>query len=147
MVNGRAFDWEHLTVKRNGVTLAELQSIDFERSSGISRRRGKGRKTRGYTRKGLEAKFKCKLTIEAWDEMLKGDSEIKEKGLYDIDGFDFVLSLDKGNGEVIVVTLEDCVFTSDKHSGYDIDTDGFMVDLEGEILSDVDFDGIRGLGI
>ncbi len=146
MINGKTYGWEHLTVQRDKTILSEIQMIDFERSSGINRRKGKGLKTRGYTRKAVEAKGKLKMTLEEYEIMLANDADMKKGGVYGAKPFDIVLTANVGDGKPTTLTLEDCVFVSDKYSGIEPDTEGVMVELSFEILGDLDINGARAFG-
>ena len=144
MINGRKYDWEHITIQRLGITLIEIQNIDFGDKSEIKRRRGKGRKTIGFTRKGIEGSGKMEITREEYN-VLMTDAEIIREGFYGITPFDIVVAYDKGDGETTTDTLESCIFVERKFSGIEIDTEGPMVELPFEILGDIDTDGVRAL--
>jgi hypothetical protein len=136
MVNGRKYDWEHITVQRKGITLIEIQNIDYGDKSGINRRRGKGRTTIGFTRKGIEGSGKMEITREEYNALLL-DDEIRTKGFYNIDPVNIIIAYDKGDDETASDTLEDIVFTERKFSGIEVDTEGPMVELPFEILGGI----------
>jgi hypothetical protein len=136
MINGRRFDWEHITIQRKGITLIEIQNISYSDKSEITRRRGKGRTTIGFTRKGIEGSGEMEVTREEYNTLLL-DDEIRSKGFYSIDPVDIVIAYDKGDNETATDTLEEIVFTERKFSGIEVDTEGPMVGLPFEILGGI----------
>lgn len=141
MVNGRYYDWEHITAKLKGGTLVDIESIEYSDEQKLNRKYGKGRKTRGYTLGNKQGQGKLTLMREEYDRLLQ-DSDVKAKGLYGIDPVNITVSFDKGEGVVHTDVLEAVKFTKRNFSGMEQDTEGLTVELEFEILGDIVSDGV-----
>lgn len=141
MVNGRYYDWEHITTKLKGGTLVDIESIEYSDEQKLNRKYGKGRKTRGYTLGNKQGQGKLTLMREEYDRLLQ-DGDVKAKGLYGIDPVNITVSFDKGEGVVHTDVLEAVKFTKRNFSGMEQDTEGPTVELEFEILGDIVSDGV-----
>lgn len=141
MVNGRYYDWEHITIKLKGGTLVDIESIEYSDEQKLNRKYGKGRKTRGYTLGNKQGSGKLSLMREEYERLMQ-DTDVKAKGLYGIDPVNIIVSFDKGDGVVSTDTLEAVKFTKRNFSGMEQDTEGVMVELEFEILGDIVSDGV-----
>ena len=141
-VNGRYYDWEHITTKLPYGTVVDYDSIDYGDKQKVNRKRGKGRRTRGRTLGGIEGAGTLKIAREEYDRLMTS-KEVKEKGLYGLDPFNISVSYDKGDGKAVTDILEDCVFNERKFSDIKVDTEGPMVELSFEILGDLDSNGSR----
>ncbi|PZA07791.1 MULTISPECIES: hypothetical protein [unclassified Meiothermus] len=141
MVNGRYYDWEHITIKLKGGTLVDVDSIEYSDEQKLNRKYGKGRKTRGYTLGNKQGSGKLSLMREEYERLIQ-DADVKAKGLYGIDPVNIIVSFDKGDGVVSTDTLEAVKFTKRSFSGIEQDTEGPTVELEFEILGDIITDGV-----
>lgn len=135
-VNGRYYDWEHITTKFKGGTLVDIETIEYSDEQKVNRKNGKGRRTRGYTLGTIQGSGKLSLLREEYERMLQ-DEEVQKKGLYGLDPFDIVVSFDKGNNAPTTDVLEQCIFSKRSFSGNEVDTEGPIVELEYEILGDL----------
>lgn len=135
-INGRYYDWEHITLKLRGQTLVDVQSLEYSDEQKVNRKYGKGRRTRGYTLGNYEGSGKLTLLREEYDRLM-GDAEVQQKGIYGLDPFQVVANYDKGNGELGSEVLEDCVFQKRSFGGIEQDTEGPTVELEFVVLGDI----------
>jgi hypothetical protein len=138
--NGRYYDWEHITIKLPSGTVVDVDSVDFSDKQKVNRKRGKGRRTRGFTKGGIEGSGTIKLAREEYD-LLMASADVQKKGLYGLDPFPITISYDKGDGKAITDELQDCIYTERKFSDIKVDTEGPMVELSFEILGDIVSDG------
>ena len=133
-INGRYYDWEHITIQVNGATLADVLSIDYEDSEKVNAIYGKGRTPRGYTKGNWEASGKLTLLREEYDRLR---AAAPEGNVYKLDPFDIVISYDKGNGTAVTDTLKDCLFTKRSFGGVEQDTERITVELEFVVLGEI----------
>jgi len=135
MINGRYYDWEHITINLKGRTLVDVKSISYDDERGAEKVYGKGLRPRGYRLKRYSGKDgQLVLLREEYDRMLQ-DSEIQRKGLYNIDPFEIVVSYDKGDGNPKTDVLQDCIFTERSFDNIEEDGDELTVTLSFQYLS------------
>lgn len=127
-INGRYYDWEHITIQVNGATLADVLSIDYEDSEKVNAIYGKGRAPRGYTKGNYEGSGKLVLLREEYDRL--GDP-------FNMEPFNIVVSYANGSN-VRTDTLHDCLFTKRTFSGVEQDTERITVELEFVILGGIE---------
>ncbi|WP_337869801.1 hypothetical protein [Meiothermus sp.] len=134
MINGRYYDWEHITINLKGRTLVDVKSINYGDERGAEKVYGKGLKPRGYRLNRYSGKD-GQLTVlrEEYDHMLE-DSEIQQKGLYGIDPFEIVVSYDKGDGNPKTDVLQDCIFVERDFDNIEEDGDEMTVTLGFQYL-------------
>jgi hypothetical protein len=126
----RASDWESITVQLNGVTLVDLESVEFGGGSEIAVGYGKGRRPRRYAKKNVDAPTgKLKMALEEYVLLLEND-QITERGLYGDNSFEIVMVRETADSKDFTVELLGCQFTSDKLSDASQDTEGVMVELD-----------------
>lgn len=133
-INGRYYDWEHISIQVKGVPLADVLSIDYEDSEKVNAIYGKGRTPRGYTKGNWEASGKLTLLREEYDRLRAASPE---GNVYKLDPFDIVISYDKGNGTAVTDTLKDCLFTKRSFGGVEQDTERITVELEFVVLGEI----------
>ena len=133
-INGRYYDWEHISIQVKGVPLADVLSIDYEDVEKIHAIYGKGRTPRGYTKGNWEASGKLTLLREEYDRLR---AAAPEGNVYKLDPFDIVISYDKGNGTAVTDTLKDCLFTKRSFGGVEQDTERITVELEFVVLGEI----------
>lgn len=133
-INGRYYDWEHISIQVKGVPLADVLSIDYEDSEKVNAIYGKGRTPRGYTKGNWEASGKLTLLREEYDRLR---AAAPEGNVYKLDPFDIVVSYDKGNGTAVTDTLKDCLFTKRSFGGVEQDTERITVELEFVVLGEI----------
>lgn len=133
-INGRYYDWEHISIQVKGVPLADVLSIDYEDSEKVNAIYGKGRTPRGYTKSNWEASGKLTLLREEYDRLR---AAAPEGNVYKLDPFDIVISYDKGNGTAVTDTLKDCLFTKRSFGGVEQDTERITVELEFVVLGEI----------
>ncbi|APD10163.1 hypothetical protein TthSNM11_14510 [Thermus thermophilus] len=133
-INGRYYDWEHISIQVKGVPLADVLSIDYEDSEKVNAIYGKGRTPRGYTKGNWEASGKLTLLREEYDRLR---AAAPEGNVYKLDPFDIVISYDKGNGTAVTDTLKDCLFTKRSFGGVEQDTERITVELEFVVLGEI----------
>ncbi|MBW6395233.1 hypothetical protein KZX47_08745 [Thermus sp. SYSU G05001] len=127
-INGRYYDWEHITIQVNGATLADVLSIDYEDSEKVNPIYGKGRTPRGYTKGNWEGSGKLTLLREEYERL--GDP-------FSMKPFDIVVSYAK-EGNTSTDTLKDCLFTKRSFGGVEQDTERITVELEFVILGGIE---------
>uniref|UniRef100_A0A7C2C4L8 Phage tail protein n=1 Tax=Thermus islandicus TaxID=540988 RepID=A0A7C2C4L8_9DEIN len=133
-INGRYYDWEHISIQVKGVPLADVLSIDYEDSEKVNAIFGKGRTPRGYTKGNWEGSGKLTLLREEYDRLR---AAAPEGNVYKLDPFDIVISYDKGNGTAVTDTLKDCLFTKRSFGGVEQDTERITVELEFVVLGEI----------
>ncbi|GAA6761705.1 MULTISPECIES: hypothetical protein [Thermus] len=133
-INGRYYDWEHISIQVKGVPLADVLSIDYEDSEKVNAIYGKGRTPRGYTKGNWEASGKLTLLREEYDRLR---AAAPKGNVYKLDPFDIVISYDKGNGTAVTDTLKDCLFTKRSFGGVEQDTERITVELEFVVLGEI----------
>lgn len=133
-INGRYYDWEHISIQVKGVPLADVLSIDYEDSEKVNAIYGKGRTPRGYTKGNWEASGKLTLLREEYDRLR---AAAPEGNVYKLDPFDIVISYDKGTGTAVTDTLKDCLFTKRSFGGVEQDTERITVELEFVVLGEI----------
>lgn len=133
-INGRYYDWEHISIQVKGVPLADVLSIDYEDSEKVNAIYGKGRTPRGYTKGNWEASGKLTLLREEYDRLR---AAAPEGNVYKLDPFDIVVSYDKGTGAAVTDTLKDCLFTKRSFGGVEQDTERITVELEFVVLGEI----------
>lgn len=126
-INGRYYDWEHITIQVNGATLADVLSIDYEDSEKVNPIYGKGRTPRGYTKGNWEGSGKLTLLREEYERL--GDP-------FAMKPFDIVISYAK-EGSTSTDTLKDCLFTKRSFGGVEQDTERITVELEFVVLGEI----------
>lgn len=133
-INGRYYDWEHISIQVKGVPLADVLSIDYEDSEKVNAIFGKGRTPRGYTKGNYEGSGKLTLLREEYDRLR---AAAPEGNVFRLDPFDIVISYDR-NKETVTDTLKDCLFTKRTFGGVEQDTERVTVELEFTILGGVE---------
>lgn len=128
-INGRYYDWEHITIQVNGATLADVLSIEYEDSEKVNAIYGKGRTPRGYTKGNYEGSGKLTLLREEYERL--GDP-------FGMPPFDIVVSYAKGEGGTSTDTLKECLFTKRSFGGIEQDTERITVELEFTILGGIE---------
>jgi hypothetical protein len=133
-INGRYYDWEHISIQVKGVPLADVLSIDYEDSEKVNAIFGKGRTPRGYTKGNYEGSGKLTLLREEYDRLR---AAAPEGNVFKLEPFDIVVSYDKG-AAVVTDTLKDCLFTKRSFGGVEQDTERVTVELEFTVLGGVE---------
>jgi hypothetical protein len=133
-INGRYYDWEHITIQVNGQTLADVLSIDYEDSEKVNPIFGKGRTPRGYTKGNYEGSGKLTLLREEYDRLR---AAAPEGNVLKLKPFDVVVSYEKEEATV-TDTLKECLFTKRSFGGVEQDTEKITVELEFSILGGVE---------
>jgi len=133
-INGRYYDWEHISIQVKGVPLADVLSIDYEDSEKVNAIFGKGRTPRGYTKGNWEGSGKLTLLREEYDRLR---AAAPEGNVFKLEPFDIVVSYDKGMATV-TDTLKDCLFTKRSFGGVEQDTEKVTVELEFTVLGGVE---------
>ena len=64
-VNGRAYDWESLTVTMDGIEIGNLKSVDWSDTRGITPTYGVGGMPRGWGRRNYRAQASMELADES----------------------------------------------------------------------------------
>lgn len=131
-INGRYYDWEHITIKLKGGTLVDVLSIEYEDSEKVNAVYGKGRTPRGYTKGNYEGSGKLVLYREEYDRLTGGKSP------FELEPFEITVSYDKGDGKTTTDTLRDCLFTRRSFSGVEQDTERVTVELEFVVLGGIE---------
>lgn len=127
-INGRYYDWEHITIQVNGATLADVLSIEYEDSEKVNAIYGRGRTPRGYTKGNYEGSGKLTLLREEYERL--GDP-------FGMPPFDIVVSYAKGEN-TSTDTLKECLFTKRSFGGIEQDTERITVELEFTILGGIE---------
>jgi hypothetical protein len=134
MINGRYYDWEHITINLKSRTLVDVKSISYGDERGAEKVWGKGLRARGYRLKRYNGKDGSLVLLrEEYDQMLQ-DADIQSKGLYGIDPFEIVVSFDKGDGNPRTDSLQDCIFTERDFDNVEEDGDELTVTLGFQYL-------------
>jgi len=133
-INGRYYDWEHITIKQGGQTLADVLSIEYEDSEKINHIYGKGRVPRGYTKGNWEGSGKLTLLREEYNLL---QSRAPQGDIYRMEPFEIVVAYEKGEATV-TDSLLDCLFTKRSFGGLEQDTERITVELEFAILGGIE---------
>jgi hypothetical protein len=129
MINGRYYDWEHITLKLFGSTLVDVKSITYGDQRQAELVYGKGKRPRGYRKKRYQTKpGKLVLLREEYDRVL-GLSDVQAKGLYDIEPGAITCTGDKGDGDPFTDVLEEVVFVERDFDNIEEDGDENTVTL------------------
>ena len=113
-VNGRAYDWEDITVTLPHGEAAGITEIKYEDGQEITARYGRGSIPRSYGRGNYEASGSMVLDRDEWEKLKKeltGDGG----GIYDHTPFTIVVSYANDDMGAVTDTLKNCKIT--KFSG------------------------------
>jgi len=133
-INGRYYDWEHISIQVKGIPLADVLTIDYEDGEKVTPIFGKGRTPRGYTKGNYEGSGKVTLLREEYDRVR---AAAPEGNPLKLEPFDIVVSYEK-EGATVTDTLKDCLFTKRSFGGVEQDTEKVTVELEFTILGGVE---------
>jgi len=133
-INGRYYDWEHISIQVKGIPLADVLSIDYEDGEKVNAIFGKGRTPRGYTKGNYEGSGKVTLLREEYDRVR---AAAPEGNPLKLEPFDIVVSYEK-EGSTVTDKILDCLFTKRSFGGVEQDTEKVTVELEFTILGGVE---------
>lgn len=138
MINGVQYSWEGKTVKMPHGTLIDITNLTYKDSRPVNRLRGKGSRTRGYSRGPYEAEGTVEMRREEYERMAAS----YPNGVYDGKPVPITASYAKDGGPTITDTLESCLF-DEREFGSKVDDESEMVKLNITILGDVLVNGKR----
>lgn len=140
MINGRAYDWEDVTITLPHGVLIDVESIEYDDGRELENVYGKGHVPRGYGRGNYSAN--CKITVlrEEYNKIL--DYAKRNGGaLYSIPPFPITVSYGNDGERITTDRIPGCLFkkTTQRRAQND---KSLKVDLELHVTGVIEYDGV-----
>ena len=115
-VNGRAYDWEDISVILPHGEAAGITEIKYEDGQAVTARYGKGSTPRSYGRGNYEASGSMVLDRDEW-EKLKRELTATGGGIYDHAPFTIVVNYANNDMGTVTDVLKKCKITKQTGGG------------------------------
>lgn len=143
-VNGKAYDWEDITIALPNGPQVDCVSIEYSDEMEAEPQYGKGKAPRRYGTGNWKGEGKITLNREGLDSLM-GYAVSTGQALYKIVPFPITVAYANDDSGIHTDVCKGVKFTKAAHKAAQGDA-GFTVDLDFKILWDIERDGVSAHG-